>query len=216
MGMWPEEPSLSSPGPCPPSKPPSPACRAASPQVRKSKPNFAEALGVMGTLAITIFPDQGPSAPYRHAESHQFTRCIQALRMALDLASNCHQAYLDANDHLRRLFNQAFFIRLDIVNEGLHGELAPPFDVLLASEVLQSSQNDASADQIDSGVTLREVLRMPMVHKKNPSRLTRTGALLVGPFTTVLGGEGSNVPLLVPPAGFEPATHGLGNRCSIP
>src|SRR5664279_293511 len=45
MGMWPEEPSLSSPGPCPPSKPPSPACRAASPQVRKSKPNFAEALG---------------------------------------------------------------------------------------------------------------------------------------------------------------------------
>jgi len=21
---------------------------------------------------------------------------------------------------------------------------------------------------------------------------------------------------LVPPAGFEPATHGLGNRCSIP
>src|SRR5664279_3397904 len=32
----------------------------------------------MGTLAITIFPDQGPSAPYRHAELHQFTRCIQA------------------------------------------------------------------------------------------------------------------------------------------
>src|SRR5664279_3967494 len=31
----------------------------------------------MGTLAITIFPDQGPSAPYRHAELHQFTRCIQ-------------------------------------------------------------------------------------------------------------------------------------------
>src|SRR5664280_401699 len=46
MGMWPEEHSCSSPGPCPPSKPPSPACRAASPQVRKSKPNFAGTLGV--------------------------------------------------------------------------------------------------------------------------------------------------------------------------
>src|SRR5664279_4292640 len=32
----------------------------------------------MGTLAITIFPGEGPSAPYRHAELHQFTRCIQA------------------------------------------------------------------------------------------------------------------------------------------
>src|SRR5664280_683535 len=34
----------------------------------------------MGTLAITIFPGGRPSAPYRHAESHQFTRCIQAQR----------------------------------------------------------------------------------------------------------------------------------------
>src|SRR5664279_6516932 len=33
----------------------------------------------MGTLAITIFPGEGPSALYRHAELHQFTRCIQAL-----------------------------------------------------------------------------------------------------------------------------------------
>src|SRR5664279_1946546 len=35
----------------------------------------------MGTFAITIFPDQGPSAPYRHAELHQFTRCIQVQRV---------------------------------------------------------------------------------------------------------------------------------------
>src|SRR5664279_6551131 len=34
----------------------------------------------MGTLAITIFPGGRPSAPYRHAESHQFTRCIQVER----------------------------------------------------------------------------------------------------------------------------------------
>ena len=32
----------------------------------------------MGNSAITIFPGGRPSAPYRHAESHQFTRCIQA------------------------------------------------------------------------------------------------------------------------------------------
>src|SRR5450631_1221231 len=40
----------------------------------------------MGTLAITIFPGGRPSAPYRHAESHQLTRCIQAQR------SRCSQA----------------------------------------------------------------------------------------------------------------------------
>ena len=36
----------------------------------------------MGTLAIIIFPGGRPSAPYRHAESHQFTRCIQAQAFA--------------------------------------------------------------------------------------------------------------------------------------
>src|SRR5664280_2061694 len=38
----------SSPGPCLPSKRPSPACCAASPQVRKSRPDFAGALGPTG------------------------------------------------------------------------------------------------------------------------------------------------------------------------
>jgi hypothetical protein len=97
------------------------------------------------------------------------------LTMALDLASNCHQAYLDANDHLRRLFNQASFVRLDIVKEGLQAELAPPFDVLLAPEVLQAGHDDASADQTDSGVTRPRGAANAHDLQEEPSRLMRTG-----------------------------------------
>src|SRR5664280_1760821 len=63
----------------PPSKPPSPACRAASPQVRKSKPNFAEALlsgpggprfgGIRDTHSDGDLI--GPSRQRRHANTTQ-------------------------------------------------------------------------------------------------------------------------------------------------
>src|SRR5664279_1288052 len=62
----------------------------------------------MGTLAITIFPDQGPSAPYRHAESHQFTRCIQAevIAVAGDRIAACgsREAVLSALKNAGREF----------------------------------------------------------------------------------------------------------------
>lgn len=53
------------------------------------------------------------------------------LTRALDLAQDCHYAYLTASPHVRRLFNQAFFTHLYIDEEGIHAELAEPFDVLL-------------------------------------------------------------------------------------
>ena len=44
----------------------------------------------------------------------------------------------------------------------------------------------------------------------------------IQPYFRLPGATGSNAPQVrevsgwVPPAGFEPAAHGLGNRCSIP
>src|SRR5664279_6050079 len=70
--MWLQEPSCSSPGPCPPSKPPSPACRAASPQVRKSRPDFAGPLPwtlIEGSTLRCALPDE-PRRVIRVAEIH--------------------------------------------------------------------------------------------------------------------------------------------------
>src|SRR5664279_4267963 len=55
MSRWREEPSCSTPGPCLPSKRPSPACCAASPKVRKSRPDFAGALGYHPEQDVLVF-----------------------------------------------------------------------------------------------------------------------------------------------------------------
>ena len=60
------------------------------------------------------------------------------LQMALDLATDCHAAYSGAPDHIRRMFNQAFFDRILIIRDDeeqagvrVQAELAAPFDDLL-------------------------------------------------------------------------------------
>ncbi len=60
------------------------------------------------------------------------------LGRALDLATDCHGAYTSAPEHIRRLFNQAFFEKIlilpddnDRVGVRLEAELAEPFDTLL-------------------------------------------------------------------------------------
>jgi len=60
------------------------------------------------------------------------------LGLALDLATNCHAAYASAPEHIRRLFNQAFFEKIlilpdenDPVGIRLEVDLAEPFDTLI-------------------------------------------------------------------------------------
>ena len=83
------------------------------------------------------------------------------LGRALDLATDCHAAYTSAPEHIRRLFNQAFFEKIlilpddnDRVGVRLEAELAEPFDTLLtkakrsagdASGPLRQSSNHSSA-----------------------------------------------------------------------
>jgi site-specific DNA recombinase len=139
------------------------------------------------------------------------------LARALDLARDCHAAYLTAAPQLRRLFNQAFFTHLYIDDDGVRHDYAEPFDALLGDDVLDAGraiQADPGAGQI----TMADLLGGPVTstNSKTLKALCAAGGLAVGPSAPVHSGEGSNTSTLVPPAGFEPATHGLGNRCSIP
>jgi hypothetical protein len=63
-------------------------------------------------------------------EHHQ--RIEANLHLALDLAESCGTAYATAPDHIKKLFNQAFFVRI-LVNPdaSVRPELAPPFNHLL-------------------------------------------------------------------------------------
>ena len=62
------------------------------------------------------------------------------LARALNLARDCHAAYLAADPQVRRLFNQAFFTHLYIDDDGLHGEYAEPFGTLLDPDVLDAGR----------------------------------------------------------------------------
>lgn len=58
------------------------------------------------------------------------------LKVALDLAGDWHRAYVQADDHTRRLLNQVFFERLYIDEDGVRATLAEPFKTLLGPEVM--------------------------------------------------------------------------------
>jgi hypothetical protein len=63
------------------------------------------------------------------------------LKAALDLTENCGLAYKTAPDHIRRLFNQAFFKRILVGSDtSVEAELAPPFDILLGAEMGATSR----------------------------------------------------------------------------
>ena len=129
------------------------------------------------------------------------------LATALDLARDCHAAYLAAEPRLRRLFNLAFFTHLYIDDDGVRHDYAEPFDTLLSEDVLDAGraiQTDREASQ----VTMADILRhsaTPHTNEQAPRALCATGGLLVRSSTPLRGVEGSNTSTLVPPAGFEPA-----------
>ena len=67
--------------------------------------------------------------------------------------------------------------------------------------------------------------RNPQTPQQTPTALPERLIGSAGPFAVLPGADGrtkvspigvNGQDQWVPPAGFEPATHGLGNRCSIP
>ncbi len=77
------------------------------------------------------------------ATSAHFDTVQANLKSALDLASDCHRAYLQADDRTRRLLNQALFEALYIEEDGVRAALAEPFKTLLGPEVMDAAGRGA-------------------------------------------------------------------------
>jgi site-specific DNA recombinase len=128
------------------------------------------------------------------------------LRRALELASDCYEAYATAPDRIRRLMNQAFFKAIYVDDdEHVRSELAAPFDVLLTKIVppTTATTNETLAKQWWQAVTSESKRRSPRGpsprgHPRRPSKQV-----------TCLKDQ-----VLVERAGIEPATSGLQSRRS--
>ncbi|MGE3444625.1 MAG: recombinase family protein [Acidimicrobiia bacterium] len=85
-----------------------------------------------------------------NASNLHFADIEATLRRALMLTENCHRSYCEAGPVVRRLFNQAFFERLEVHTWGVHGQLASPFRELRAIAT-QLEELDAAEVRITSG-----------------------------------------------------------------
>ena len=144
----------------------------------------------------------------------------ESLNAALDLLSDCSRAYGRATDTVRRLYNQAFFETILITDGDVRAVLAEPFRTLIGPEVIQAALADAHASTDDADDPSEEGPdRSPDAWTPEHLRVIRAWPLRAeGPGTKrpAPSGAGWKRITLVPTAGFEPAAHGLGNRCSIP
>ena len=112
------------------------------------------------------------------------------LERALDLAGDCGAAYQQAPDHIKRMFNQAFFEKIFVVqiDESLAGveinaKLKEPFDVLLGDELRMASHTAA-----------------PVRKSKRPAGKNANGP------TSPLQVQGLSNALMVGAEGLEPPT----------
>jgi len=120
--------------------------------------------------------------------SLEFEAIEQNLNRALELARDCHAAYEAAGPNTRRLFNQAFFDKIHIHDDGeITHELAKPFKILLDPRLPK---------QLASGLRKKT--------EKLPNWL-EDGAWWSDNENDLAESEvgGSNVGLLVPPTEFE-------------
>jgi DNA invertase Pin-like site-specific DNA recombinase len=76
------------------------------------------------------------------ATSLEFEVVERNLQLALDLTVDCGAAYRDAPEHIKRMFNQAFFAKVLVIQDDestgevrLEAELREPFDTLLGSDL---------------------------------------------------------------------------------
>jgi hypothetical protein len=142
------------------------------------------------------------------------------LHTSLLLVGDCHAAYRDAPDQLRRQFNLAFFTRLLIGDDyDVTGELAPPFDTMLGDELRQAArQNDElnrligakEPDLLSDSVD--DALRPDDEDPEDPDAelALATGAPNPGPSQ----GRGLSTDTLVRPSGLEPPRGSLPTRPS--
>ena len=133
------------------------------------------------------------------ATTATFETLASNLHDAMDLLSNCHRLYEVASDRNRRLLNQALFSKIFVDEDGVTVQLAQPFAAIVDTEVDRVLAADPAAPR---GAAERQYIASHLEKRRNKK-----------PAPCVAGLKDAS---LVPLAGFEPATHGLGNQCSIP
>jgi site-specific DNA recombinase len=143
------------------------------------------------------------NAEGRLAEAESdFQKAEANLARALTRAGDCHAAYGDANDRLRRQFNMAFFKRLLLSDEGeVTAELAPPFDTILGDQLRRAAVSQGEHELHD---TIEHALRQRDAHNdkcpQEPDHPTP-----VGTRPPALAGRGGFSPtMMVRPSGLEP------------
>ncbi|MGW0019947.1 recombinase family protein [Rhodococcus sp. NPDC003382] len=108
------------------------------------------------------------------------------LQRALDYATNCYRGYLAAGPHVRRLYNQAFFEKIYVEDDDVRVTLHEPFKTLTGNAATGDAGERATGPDESAMPSLTEVIS----RNNKPSSWD----------------EGLNETILVPPAGFEPAT----------
>ena len=146
------------------------------------------------------------------ATSAHFDTVQANLQFALDLAGDCHRAYLQADDHTRRLLNQALFEMIYIDEDGVRAALAEPFKTLLGPDVM-----DAAGRGRRPKAAAPSTAKVPINGPKSRSdvrhdwsaayiRRIRAERLKTNKPAPDQRGAGLKDVTLVRPAGFEPAT----------
>jgi site-specific DNA recombinase len=102
------------------------------------------------------------------ATETKFETVENNLQQALDLTVDCGVAYKNAPEHIKRMFNQAFFEKVLVVgvveNPGdvrVEAKLRPPFDVLLGSELkrAEAEVRQVQMTKKSSGKTVKGVIQ---------------------------------------------------------
>ena len=129
------------------------------------------------------------------ATSTEFETIERNLGRALDLAGDCGAAYEQAPDHIKRMFNQAFFEKIFVIqiDESLadvrvDAQLREPFDVLLGPELRAASR-----------------MVTPVPRTKKPAGTSANG-LSSSTSRTPLQVQGLSNALMVGAEGLEPPT----------
>jgi hypothetical protein len=121
------------------------------------------------------------------------------LAETLDLTRDCYAAYLEADDNVRRLFNQAFFTRIYIDEDDLTRERTvrvdynQPFDELLSRLIPARAHHDLQQGSADTTKNARQ----DSPAGDNPSPLG------------IDEGQGSHTDTLVEIRGLKPRTSAL-------
>ncbi len=142
-----------------------------------------------------------------NAADEEFGAVEVNLRQALAVAGDCGATYRQAPDSLRRMFNQVFFRRILVDDEGnVTSELAEPFELLISEELRQavvSAEGTSLADQVERA--LRERGTGPVNDRNRLQLVPAARERSVQTATSPFFGEGCNYGYLVGTEGLEPS-----------